>query len=79
MAIETVVSSQVSANVILSIQQAKIKSMTKNWDKKILKTGYTSVQIISKINVLDYCHQRQNYLIEAPYQCDQSFIRYLLS
>ena len=79
MAIQTVVSSQVSANVILTIQQAKINSMTKNWDKKkLLKTGYTSVQNISKIDVLDYCHQRQNYLIEDPYQCDQSFIRYVL-
>ena len=37
MAIKTVVSSQVSDNVILTIQQAKINSMTKNWDKKTTK------------------------------------------
>ena len=78
MAIQTVVSSQVSANVILTIQQAKINSMTKNWDKKTTKDRLHVCPKISKIDVLDYCHQRQNYLIEAPYQCDQSFIRYLL-
>ena len=72
MAIQTVVSSQVSDNVILTIRQAKTNSMTKNLDKKLLKTGYASVKSISKMDVLDYCHQRQNYLIEAPYQCDQS-------
>ena len=77
MAIRTFVSSKVSTNVILTTQQAKINSMTKNWEK-ILKTGYMSVQNISKVDFLDYCHQRQNYLIEIPYQCDQSFIRYLL-
>ena len=79
MAIQTVVSSQVSAKVIFTIQQAKINSMTKKTrTEKLLKTGYTSVQNISKIDVLNYCHQRQNYLIEVPYQCCQSFIRYLL-
>ena len=37
MAIQTVVSSQVSANVIFTIQQAKINKMTKNWDRKTTK------------------------------------------
>ena len=80
MVIQSFVSSQVLANVIFTIQQAEINSMTKNWDKKLLNTGYTSIQNISKIDVLDYCQERQNYLIliEVPYQCDQSFIRNLL-
>ena len=67
MAIQTVVSSQVSANVILTIQP-KINTMTKNGQKT---KDRLHVQNISKIDVLAYCHQRRIYLIEVPYQCGQ--------
>ena len=66
MAIQTVVSAQVSANVFFTIQPAETNSM-QSYDKKPWqKTTRTQLHICPKyfkIDILDYCHQRRDYLI----------------
>ena len=56
MAIQTVVSSQVSTNVTLTIQQAKINNMTNNWDEKFTEDWLHVCSKHFQADVLDYCH-----------------------
>ena len=54
-------------NIVRTIANASIKTLTINWHIKLKEIYYIFVQTTSMIFVRDFLHQKQNFLIYGPF------------